>query len=96
MSSVAPPHHQREANPADRPFFDPKTHLRRQLQRHVIKPPRFCSYDSTAPEPWMARALGGNHNPAILADSAAMESVHMPLVTAHKPRRMQVRLLVQG
>ncbi len=39
MSSVAPPIHQREANPTDRPTFDPKMHLRRQLQRHVMKTP---------------------------------------------------------
>jgi hypothetical protein len=30
ISSVAPPNHQREANPTDRPTFEPKTHLRRQ------------------------------------------------------------------
>jgi hypothetical protein len=38
MSSVAPPIHQREANPTDRPSLESKTHPRRQLQRHVMCP----------------------------------------------------------
>jgi hypothetical protein len=53
MSSVAPPIHQREANPTDRPTFDPKKHPRRQLQRLVMTIPdavRPCR-SVTAPYP---------------------------------------------
>jgi hypothetical protein len=46
MSSVAPPIQQREANPTDRPSHEPKTHPRRQLQRHVMRQPL-----SLAPKP---------------------------------------------
>ena len=37
-SSVAPPNHQREANPGERPTDEPETHSRGQLQRDVKLP----------------------------------------------------------
>src|SRR5512146_1732481 len=40
-SSVAPPNHQREANPGDRPSVEPEMHLRGQLQRDVSAPSTF-------------------------------------------------------
>jgi hypothetical protein len=60
MSSVAPRNHQREANPTYRPSHEPKTHIRRQLQRHVMRTPRWTSRCPLSPGP----SPDGGHSPS--------------------------------
>jgi hypothetical protein len=94
MSSVAPPHHQCEANPTDRPSYETKTHLRRLLQRHVMpipfrscmeapRPPRSRKSLRLSDSAWVAGVL-------LMRGLLACEQSMDPL---HAARHVRLRLV---